>query len=83
MVGTISDIDVSGPSKVQNWMRAGRFGHYAIVYHTTYRHGKRLIQHSANAIVYHTTYRNGKILIQHSKSTKPMRFCTIIFMNVA
>ena len=35
-----SGILVSGPGRGQNWMWAGGFGHYAIIYLKVYKHRK-------------------------------------------
>jgi len=53
-MATPSGILVSGPDKVQNWMRVGGFGHYAIISQTSCKDGR----HHNSAL---KTYSNNKV----------------------
>jgi len=54
---------VSGPGKVQNWMRAGGFSHYAIISQTSFKDGRYHISalktysnHKVSEILHHIAW---------------------------
>jgi len=55
---TPSGILISGPGKVQNWMRAGGFGHYAIIFQASCKDGR----HHISAVKTYLNYKVSEIL---------------------